>query len=175
MSLWGNKDAANATGTSISVTNGNSTVTGTDTTFTTDLKVGDTLIITSGTTTKNYVAAIANNTSLTLGANFTGTTNTSLTISTSTVRIQTAPKYVYWDSNAPRKEAALDQVYFVDQTEAQVAANKAIGINGAGWWRIKTYTDAQSVTRYKTELLVAMTVTAAVAGDAADDSVVADS
>ena len=60
-------------------------------------------------------------------------------------------------------------------SDAQVAANKAIGINGAGWWRIKTYTDAQSATRYKTELLVAMDVTAAVAGDAADDSVVADS
>lgn len=175
MTLWGNKDAANATGTSIAVTNGSKTVTGSGTAFTTDLKVGDTLIITSGTTTKNYVAAIASATSLTLADNFTGTTNASLTISTSTVRIQKSPKYVYWDSNQPSGKSALSEIYFVDETEAQVAANKAIGINGAGWWRIKSYTDAQSITRYKTELLVAMDVTAAVAGDAADDSVAADS
>jgi hypothetical protein len=175
MALWGNIDAANITGTSISVTNGNATVTGTGTTFDTDFKAGDTIIITSGTTTKNYVLAVANSTQITLGNNFTGTTNTSLTVSSTTVRVQKGPKYVYWDANTPRQAAALEQIYFVDETEAQVAANKAIGINGAGWWRIRTYTDAQSVTRYKTELLVAMDVTAAVAGDAADDSVVADS
>jgi hypothetical protein len=175
MALWGKIDAANATGTSISVTNGSAAVTGVATAFTTDLNVGDTLIIISGTTTKNRVAAIANTTSLTLADNFTGTTNTALTLSASTVRIQKAPKFVYQDSNAARGKAALEETYFVDETEAQVAANKAIGINGAGWWKIKTYTDAQSVTRYKTELLVAMTVTAAVAGDAPDDTIVADS
>ena len=175
MALWGNIDAANITGTSISVTNSSATVTGTGTTFDTDFKVGDTIIITSGTTTKNYVAAIANTTQITLGDVFSGTTNTSLTVSSTTVRVQKGPKYVYWDSNQSSGKAALEQVYFVDETEANVAANKAIVINGAGWWRIKTYTDAQSVTRYKTELLVAMDVTAAVAGDAADDSVVADS
>lgn len=175
MSLWGNKDSANVSGTSVAVQNGNTVITGTGTAFTTDLKVGDTLIITSGTTTKNYVAAVTNATSITLGSAFTGTTNAALTISTSTLQVQKAPKYVYWDSNAPRKELALDEIYFIDETEAQVAANKAIGINGAGWWRIKTYTDAQSKTRYKTELLVAMDVTAAVAGDAGDDSVAADS
>jgi len=175
MALWGNIDAANITGTSISVTNSSATVTGTGTAFTTDFNVGDTIIIASGTTTKNYISAIANTTSLTLADVFSGTTNTSLTVTSSTVRVQKAPKFVYWDSNAAIGKAALEQVYFVDQTEASVAANKAIGINGAGWWRIKTYTDAQSVTRYKTELLVAMHVTAAVAGDASDDSVVADS
>jgi hypothetical protein len=175
MALWGNIDAANITGTSISVTNANSIVNGTGTTFDVDFKAGDTIIITSGTTTKNYVLSVANSTQIILGNNFTGTTNASLTVSSTTVRVQKGPKYVYWDANAPRQAAALEQIYFVDETEAQVAANKAIGINGAGWWRIKTYTDAQSATRYKTELLVAMDVTAAVAGDAADDSVVADS
>ena len=175
MALWGNIDAANITGTSISVTNGNTTVTGTGTAFTTDFNVGDTIIITSGTTTKNYVAAIANTTQITLGDTFSGTTNTSLTVSSTTVGVDEGPKYVYWGSSNPVGKAALEQIYFVDETEAQVAANKAIGINGAGWWRIKTYTDADSATRYKTELLVAMDVTAAVAGDAADDSVVADS
>ena len=54
-----------------------------------------------------------------------------MTLSASTVRIQKAPKFVYHDSNAVRGKAALEEIYFVDETEAQVAANKAIGINGA--------------------------------------------
>jgi hypothetical protein len=172
MALWGNKDALAMTGTSVGVTNGNTAVTGSGTSFTTQFTVGDTLIITSGTTTKNRVAAVANNTALTLSDNFSGTTAGSLAVSN--VKIQTGPKYVYFDSNAQRGQEALEQIYFVDETEAAVLANKAIGINGAGWWRIKTYTDSDENTRYKTELLVAMDVTTAVAGDA-DGSTIADS
>jgi len=62
---------------------------------------------------------------------------------------------------------------FVDAQEAQVTANKAKGITGAGWWLYRTYTDAQSVTRHKAECLVAMTVSAASAGDA-EDTIAAD-
>lgn len=61
-----------------------------------------------------------------------------------------------------------DQIVFVDAQEAQVAANKAKGITGAGWWRYQTYTDAQSTTRHKAECLIAMAVAAADAGDAED-------
>ena len=57
------------------------------------------------------------------------------------------------------------QIVFVDAQEAQVAANKAKGITGAGWWKFITYTDAQSATRTKAECLVAMAVAA---GDASD-------
>lgn len=60
------------------------------------------------------------------------------------------------------------QIVFVDSNEATVAANKAKGITGAGWWSYTTYSDAQSVTRHKAECLVAMAVTAADAGDAED-------
>ena len=59
-------------------------------------------------------------------------------------------------------------IIFVDAQEAQVVANKAKGITGAGWWVIRTYTDAQSATRYKSELLVAMSASATEAGDAED-------
>lgn len=59
-------------------------------------------------------------------------------------------------------------VFFVDSNEATVAANKAKGITGAGWWLYRTYTDAQSVTRHKAECLISMAATAAVAGDAED-------
>ena len=60
------------------------------------------------------------------------------------------------------------QIVFVDSNEATVAANKAKGITGAGWWAFITYTDAQSVTRTKAECLVAMAVAAADSGDAED-------
>jgi hypothetical protein len=59
-------------------------------------------------------------------------------------------------------------LFFVDSNEATVAANKAKGITGAGWWLYRTYTDAQSVTRHKAECLVSMAALAADAGDAED-------
>lgn len=65
-------------------------------------------------------------------------------------------------------------IFFVDETEAQLKANKDKGINGAGWWKIVSFTDGAGDIRWKTELLIAMDVTAAVAGDAADDAVVPD-
>ena len=60
------------------------------------------------------------------------------------------------------------QIIFVDAQEAQVAANKAKGITGAGWWAYRTYTDAQSTTRHKAECLVALAVGATAAGDVED-------
>lgn len=71
-------------------------------------------------------------------------------------------------------QALAANIFFVDETEAQVATNKAKGITGAGWWKIVTYTDAQSATRYKTELLVACSTPFATSGDATDDATVAD-
>jgi hypothetical protein len=174
MALWGNIDsAAPSAGTTVSVTNASTAVTGVSTTFLTDLSVGDTVIVTSGTTTKNRVAAIASNTALTLADNFTGTTAATLAIAN--VKIQKAPKFVYQNANAPAGKAALEQTFFVDSTEAAVATNKAKGITHSGWWRLKTYTDSASTTRYKAICLVAMGTAVGVSGDAADDSTVADS
>lgn len=68
----------------------------------------------------------------------------------------------------------LPFTYFVDETEAQQKANKDKGINGAGWWDIREYTDSQGNSRYKTQLLVAMTTPFVVSGDADDDQIVAD-
>lgn len=59
-------------------------------------------------------------------------------------------------------------IIFVDAQEAQVTANKAKGITGAGWWLYRTYTDAQETTRHKAECLVAMAVGAVAAGDRED-------
>jgi len=82
------------------------------------------------------------------------------------------------DADASRPKylgtADLAKCIFVDATEAQQASNKARGLNGAGWWLYNTYTDASGSTRYKTELLVALTQTAVAAGDRADDTKAAD-
>jgi hypothetical protein len=68
----------------------------------------------------------------------------------------------------------LAKCIFVDVTEAQQPANKARGLNGAGWWLYSTYNDSAGTTRYKTELLVPMSETAVAAGDRADDTKAAD-
>jgi len=80
------------------------------------------------------------------------------------------------DASRPKylNAADLAKCIFVDETEAQQAPNKARGLNGAGWWLYNTYTDAQGTTRYKTELLVALSETAVAAGDRADDATAAD-
>ena len=179
MALWGKKDGAVIQGTSISVTNASTAVTGSGTKFLTDIKPGDVLQITSGTTTKNRVRTVISDTSLTLADNFTGTTAATLSVtSTATVALQQQPKYVYLNSNGGvGGKAGLEKVFGVDVTEAQLAANRAKGIKVPGWTRFITYTDAQGNTRRKVECLVAMGSgeTQSVAGDAADDSVVADS
>lgn len=82
------------------------------------------------------------------------------------------------DADASRPKylgtADLAKCIFVDVTEAQQAANKARGLNGAGWWLYNSYTDSAGTTRYKTELLVPMSETAVAAGDRADDATAAD-
>ena len=72
--------------------------------------------------------------------------------------------------------------YFIDETEAGVASNKAKGLDTGGWTLYTTYTDGQGATRHKAECLVAMGVSAVDAGDlgitgdtADEDLVVADS
>lgn len=66
------------------------------------------------------------------------------------------------------------QLFFVDNTEAGIAANRAKGMNAPGWWLYKTKTVA-GATRHIAEHLVAISATAANAGDASDDSTLADS
>jgi len=177
MALWGNKDAVAITGTTVSVTNGSKAVTGSGTTFTTDLQVGSIVEITSGTTAKSRIAAIASDTALTLSDNFPGTTAASLAIANVTKQLM--PKNVYRQSTGgtagTRKATNLATIVGVDITEAQTSTNIAKGINTPGWTRFKTYTDAQGNTRRKVEVLVAGNgFTQATISDAVDDAIVAD-
>jgi hypothetical protein len=133
MALWGKQDAAAPSqGTTVGVTNASTAVTGSGTAFLTDLDIGDVLIITSGTTTKNRVAAIASDTALTLADTFTGTTAASLAIAN--VKIQQQPKNVYQDSNTPKGQAALETVFGVDVTEMKAGGDNtiSIGVSNAG-------------------------------------------
>ena len=71
-------------------------------------------------------------------------------------------------------DADLPFTFFVDETEGAKKANHDKGINGAGWWDIRTYKDSEGNTRYKTILLVAMGTPSATSSDANDDATVAD-
>ena len=177
MALWGNKDAVAITGTTVSVTNGSKAVTGSGTTFTTDLQVGSIVEITSGTTAKSRIASITSDTALTLSDNFPGTTAASLAIANITKQLM--PKNIYRQSTGgtagTRKSTNLAVIVGVDITEAQSASNIAKGIVTPGWTRFKTYTDSSGNTRRKVEILVAGNgYTQSVMGDAVDDTIVAD-
>jgi hypothetical protein len=149
MALWGKQDAAAPTGSgTVSVTNASTAVTGSGTTFLADLDIGDVLIITSGTTTKNRVTAIASNTALTLADNFTGTTAASLAIAN--VKIQQQPKSAYQDSNAPKRKDALELVYGVDTTESVAGGDNITAVSvasgGARYLEVPSVTVAAPVS-----------------------------
>lgn len=154
MALFGNKDTKAITGT-VDVTNGSATLTGTGTSFTTELKTGNTVVIAS---VEYRVVSITSNTVATLHTTYAGTTASGLTITANE-----QPAYI--------AASDLANVYGVDTTEATIAANRAKGLTTPGWVKYTTYTDAQSNTRHKAETLVAM---GTITGDAVDDSVVAD-
>lgn len=65
-------------------------------------------------------------------------------------------------------------IYFVDREESTMPENRARGLTSPGWWLYTTYEDANSNTRHKAELLIAVDVTASSAGDAEDDAILAD-
>lgn len=158
MALWGNRDAFAVTGTANTV-NTSATLTGTGTSFVTEIDNGDSLFIGASNTHVKVVGVAAAN-SLTFSpawstANATG----------QALFGQDSPKYV------PASE--ITNIIGVDTTEAGVANNVARGLNNAGWNRYVTYTDMHGRTRHKVETLVAMS---SITGDAnADDSVAEDS
>lgn len=65
-------------------------------------------------------------------------------------------------------------IVFVDREEAQTTSNRVKGIKNGGWWLYSTYTDTNGNTRHKASCLVAIDNPVGSAGDASDDSIVAD-
>lgn len=129
MSEWGNYDAKTVYGTSVNVTNGSTQVVGTGTLFTANLEIGDIIGIHSDLFTKNRVAAIANNTYLTLADSFLGTSNTTLPISF--VKINEQPKYVYQNggTNGETGYTAMQNTYGVDTTEIAIGGANVTSIS----------------------------------------------
>jgi hypothetical protein len=162
MALWGSRDSFTLTGTAFANSTVNTTtLTGTSTVFTTELEVGDSVII-AGSYRK--VTGITSNTVLTFepawtAANVAGT-----------VYGSDQPKWL-----AANSETIQSTQFANTQLSFGVDTNEAIASSHthAGWVLKKTYTDMHGNPRSKVETLVAMpTITGT---DWADDTVFPDS
>jgi hypothetical protein len=81
----------------------------------------------------------------------------------------------HWADTLRNMDTAGRQIIFIDNEESAVAANRARGFNAPGWWSYYTVEQSDGTKRYRgQELLVAISQTAAAAGDQADDAVAAD-
>ena len=87
------------------------------------------------------------------------------------------------DSNANKTKAGIGvaassntkTIVFIDDTEAQLAENKARGVASPGWHSFYTYTDMHGKTRTKSEMLVSIAGPEANASETqADDTIGAD-
>ena len=158
MALWGTRDSFAITGT-IAAVNTSTTVTGTSTTFTTALDVGDGLIINGK---RRKVTAITSNTVLTIDTAWNVANVSGITITG-----QDLPKFV------PTAEIVANNIVGIDNTEAGIANNRTRGLSTPGWNNYVTYTDMHSRTRHKTEPLIV--ISGGLTGDAPDDTVAEDS
>ena len=162
MAIFGKIDAATFSN-NVAVTNGDATVTknAADT-----VVVGDIIELSS---VPYIVREVTSTTAIELHTAYAGSTDAALA---GAVR-RTAPKAVaefVVKGGASRSRDLL----CVDDTEQAIAANKARGIWGPGWWLYETYQTAAGDTRHKAECIAFVHATAAAAGDDADDTVVAD-
>ena len=148
MALWGSRDSFSITGT-VAFVNTSATVTGSGTTFLTELEVGDAIVTSGGL--KFKVTGIASNTSLTIDRAW-ATTNAS----SQTITGQDVPKFL---AAVDGTIQGIDKVYGVDAAEAVAQGTQP------GWVYVNTYTDANGNARVKREVLVA---SGSYTGDAED-------
>ena len=162
MAIFGKIDAATFSN-NVAVTNGDATVTknAADT-----VVVGDIIELSS---VPYIVREVTSTTAIELHKAYAGSTDAALA---GAVR-RTAPKAVA-EFVVKGGDSRSRELVFVDDTEQAVAANKARGIWGPGWWLYETYQTAAGDTRHKAECIAFVHATAAAAGDDADDTVVAD-
>lgn len=91
-----------------------------------------------------------------------------------TDELASVPKWLETDANNTNLSNDADNAVFIDVSEAAVTANRAKGLKTPGW---NLYSNAGG--RHRSEVLVAMKMSAADAGDAGiggsgDDSIAAD-
>ena len=163
MSLWGNKDTVYSTGNVTTITSGG-VITGSGTTFSASGLVEAGMMITLGSKGGGVIKSVDSDTQLTLHSAAGLTAGSGLT---QAFNISEAPKSTALDSNHN-----VNEVYGSNPAEVAAAAGTIYEHTHAGWVGITTYTDTHGNTRTKTEVLVAMS---SISGDAADDSILADS
>jgi len=115
------------------------------------------------------VKQVNTTTQITLHTDYAGSTDAALA---GAVR-RTAPKAVA-EYIIKGGDSVSYELVFVDATEQAISSNKSRGIWGPGWWKYRTFVDASGNTRHKAECIAALQATAVVAGDDADDTIVAD-
>ena len=161
MSLWGNKDTVYSTGNVTTITSaGVITISGS--TLTGNVEAGQ--MITMGAYGGGVIKSVDSNTQLTLHSAAGLTAGSGLT---QAYNVSEAPKSTALDSHTN-----VNEVYGSNPAEVAAAKGTIYEHTHAGWVGITTYTDTHGNTRTKTEVLVAMS---SIQGDAADDSVLADS
>lgn len=172
MSSWGNLDNVAIAGT-VTVYTTNTTINGSTTYFTSNIKDGDYILVAGQKyQVANVISDTAGNLTSVASANTSG----------ATAYIQQGPKYI---ANVAVSENVytIQRVYGVDRQEIGVA-NTAANASHTGWVHYWDYTDANNSFRRKSEVLVAMSKNFAtnstfhvqVTGfDADDDTVIPDS
>jgi hypothetical protein len=161
MALWGSRDIFTLTGTAFANSTVNTSIlTGTGTVFTTELEVGETIII-NGSSRK--VISIASNTSLTFEPAWTAA-NVATTIFG-----RDTPKFLAANSATVQSSQFANTIYTfgVDSNEA-----RAVSQTHAGWVNVVKYTDMHGNARRKSETLVAMS---SISNEADDDATFPDS
>lgn len=156
MALWGKADKVYSSGTvTINGTNyTNKTITGSGTSFT-SASVGDVISVgAGGTLGQAVISQVTSNTLISIattqylsGSNISGATYT----------ISQKPVYSLEDSNlSPNSESSTNRIYGVDEAEAEVASESDTKVAHGGWVATHTYTDMHGNSRFKSEVLVAM-------------------
>ena len=157
MALWGNSDNVTSTGT-VSLNYSNGVVTGSGTTFVTDLAVGQ--VIRFGARDGIYhgdavIKSITSATSLTIGST-AGLSGAS--IASTDFTVSECPVYTVADSVYSEGSYGVDDTFAYGVSGAGVTAGRATAYHAshAGWVGVTTYNDLNGNLRVKQEVLVAM-------------------
>lgn len=166
MAILGKLDAK-ALANNVTVTNGSATVTLASGSFfnkaTANYIVAGDILSLSGV--QYVVKQVTTATTLKLHKAYAGSTGT---ITAANAIRRTAPKQVA-QYVVGGGDTNTGNLVFLDSSEAVLNENKIRGLTGPGWWIYKTYTDASGVTRHKSECIAPLYVSAATAGDFADN------
>lgn len=155
MALWGNKDNVTSTGT-VSLNYSTGVVTGSGTTFVTDLAVGQ--VIRFGDRDGTYfgdavIKSIASATELTIDSTM-GLTGAA--IAATDFQVSELPKSSVLDDSYSETHTDYDKyAYGVGTTEVSNAAGGQYAVAHSGWVGVQTYVDNSGALRVKSEVLVA--------------------